>query len=411
MATAKNKKILSDWGEKQNPNLFEMTINDIDVPITNIISLSVREYAYKTLPTIEIAIGGGSTWEEFSPVQEGQIIKLKMSANKESALTIDTEFEVVTYNISRVDKGISSSNTVITILGSFKANKILGNISSKSYPKMTSSDVITQIGDELEIEVDAKISSNDKMTWYRLNQSYYDFINTIIQKSHVGEDDAPFIYIDALGKLNYNSFRSAVSNSIKLTGYHYPTLGQYPLGELDGVIFSNFSVQDKSGFINKYGGNGSAYSYYDLDDIITYEIDPSIINSGLVQIENKTSEDYGKPSKHNIFGALNPNVYEEYFHSIARNEYIRMTLLSTNVVITVDANQKVKLMDKININVMSSLGEKHVQNETYSGSYIITGIVHSINHIDNYSMHLILSRNGTNKNKTYGEYTSSLKEV
>jgi hypothetical protein len=406
----KNYKLNSEFAEKQRPNKFELFIDSINVPIINVINLNVREYAYSFLPIIELTLGDVFLWSEYNPIQEGQIIKLTLGSDKDSDPVIETEFEIVSFSHDQFQTGIIDSKTATTILGSFKANKIIGDIDSKSYKDMTATEVINTLGTELEVDVNVKIDSQDKMTWYRLNQSYMEFLNTILSKTNVGDNDAPFIYFDSKGILNFSSLKTALDNDIKITLEQIPALSDYPINGDDKIAFSSYSVQDKSGFVNKFGGNKTTYSYYDLEDLKNEEFDTDTVNTGLVELENKTKASEGITSRHIIFGSLNPSVHPDYFQSQTRNQYIRQTILSSNTIIPIPANSNIALLDKLYVQVKTAEAKQGVNN-VYSGDYLVVGIVHNINKSDNYSMFLVLARDGQNKTKSYNEYSSSLIEV
>ena len=67
-------------------------------------------------------------------------------------------------------------------------------------------------------------------------------------------------------------------------------------------------------------------------------------------------------------------------------------------------------MDKVFVKIKTAEA-KQGTNDVYSGEYIITGIVHNINKDSQYTMILVLSRNGMNKTKSFNEYSSKLIEV
>ena len=410
MSVAQQAKLNSEKGENTRPNLFEMKINKMDVPLMVIQQLVVREYAYSLLPIMELTISDEFLWSEYNPIQEGHEINITMGSTKDSDPTIKTVFEIISFEHKQVQTGLNGSSTITIILGTFKANQIIGDIDSKAYKNMTATKVIESLATELKVPVDIKIQSQDKMTWWRLNQSYLDFFNLLVNKSFPGDNDTPFIYFDTMGKLNFTSLKTALNSNIKVLAHQNPTLANRPDENETYVNFTSYYVKDQSGFTNKFGGNKTTFSYYDTENIITKEFNSDNIDTNLVKITNKTELSKGKTSKHIIYGLLNPSVYPNYFDAQAGNQYIKQTFLTTSTVITIPAHSNIKLFDKIYV-VIKTASAKQGINEVYSGNYIITGIVHVINNKESYSMTLVLSRDGQNKSNLWDQYKSKLIEV
>lgn len=406
----KNVRLKSDLQNAQEYNKLELYIDGVNFPLTSITQLVIREYAFSIVPTLELTLIDDFALSEMNPLQEGQEIKVNMAINRNSEDIIENTFEIVSfiYSAKPISQHANRANVVIS--AALKANSIIGNLGHKSYPSMTSSEVVAAIAeDDLELEYEIKKDSDDKMNWYRLDQTLNQFICDINNKASVGDNDCPFIYIDRNGKLIYNTLRAALDNDIK-KNFSQDAKGS-KLGVLadDENFFSTYNLVDASGFVNKiYGGNAVAYSYYDMNDTIYKQID-EIESTGLSDFKNKTKDNINKPSNHFAFGTENISLYQGYYQAISRNYYLKNTLLSTSNVIKVQPDKDINLMDVINIKILSSK-DRNQEAEPFSGKYLVTGIVHTISPGTNYSMNLVLSRDGHNKTLDYKRFESKLKE-
>ncbi len=405
----KNVRLKSDLQSGQEYNKLELYIDGVNFPIAAITNLVIREYAFSSIPTLELTLVDDFALSEINPLQEGQEIRVNVSINKDSDDIIENSFEIVSYSYSAKPISQHASRANVVISAAFKANSILGNLGNKSYPSMTSSEVITQVANYLDLDYEIKKSTKDKMNWYRLDSSYNNFIQDLNNKGSAGEQDCPFIYIDRNGKLIYNTLRSALDNDIKKTIEQDSKSSKLSVVGDNTNFFSTYNLVDASGFINKfYGGNATHYSYYNMNDIVKKKI-PEIESTGLTDYKNKTINNINKSSKHFGFSTQNISLYDGYYEAQTRNYYLRNTILGTSNVINIQPDKDINLLDIINIKILSSK-DRNQEAEPFSGKYIVTGIVHSISPNTRYSMYLVLSRDGQNKTLDYKRFESKLKE-
>jgi hypothetical protein len=405
----KNVRLKSDLQTGYDYNKLELYIDGVNFPLTAVQSLVIREYAFSLVPLLEIVLVDDFALSEMNPLQEGQEIKVNMGINRTTEDIIENTFEIVSFNYSAKPISQHANRANVVISAAFKANDIIGNLGDKSFPSMTSSEVLEQIANDLDLEFAIKKSTKDKMNWYRFDQTYCEFINDLTNKSDAGDNDCPFIYIDRAGTLNYNTLRTALDQGVK-KNFEQDSKSSKVAALAEGVnFFSSYNLIDSSGLSNKLlGGNGVAYSYYDTNKIVNGQI-VEIEDTGLVDYKNKTISNINKPSKHLAFGTQNSTLYDGYYKTLARNYYLRNTILSTSNIINVQPDKDIKLMDVINIKILSSK-DRNQEAEPFSGRYIVTGIVHSISPNARYSMNLVLSRDGQNKTLDYRRFESKLKE-
>lgn len=174
-------------------NKLELYIDGVNFPLKSIQSLVIREYAFSLVPILELTLVDDYALSEINPLQEGQEIKVNLSINKETKDIIKNTYEIVsfTYAAKPVSQHASRANVVIS--AAFKANAIIGNLDDKSFPSMTSSEVVKQVATDLNLKFEIKKDTQDKMNWYRFDQTYSEFMDDLTNKSSAGDDDCPFI--------------------------------------------------------------------------------------------------------------------------------------------------------------------------------------------------------------------------
>lgn len=405
----KNVRLESELQVGYYYNKLELYIDGVNFPLKAIQSLIIREYAFSLVPVLELTLVDDFALSEMNPLQEGQEIKVNLSVNKESDDIIKNTYEIVSFKYAAKPISQHASRANVMISAAFKANAIIGNLDDTSFPSMTSSEVVKQVATDLKLKFEIKKDTQDKMNWYRFDQTYSEFMNDLTNKSSSGDDDCPFVYIDRNGKLVYNTLRAALSNDVKKNFVQDAKGAKLAATSKEVNFFSDYTLIDSSGLSNKLmGGNGVAYSYYDGQDIVQDQIS-EITDTGLADYKNKTMTNVNKPSKHLAFGTQNSSLHSTYYETIARNYYLRNTVLSTSIIINAQPDEDIQLMDIINIKILSGV-YRNQEAEPFSGKYIVTGIVHAVAPNARYSMHLVLSRDGHNKTLDYKRFESKLKE-
>tara|TARA_R110001606_G_scaffold88448_5_gene199266 strand:- start:12906 stop:14147 length:1242 start_codon:yes stop_codon:yes gene_type:complete len=405
----KDVRLKSDLQNGQDYNKLELYIDGVNFPLSAIISLVIREYVFSTIPTLELTLIDDYALSEMNPLQEGQEIKVNMAINKNADDIVENVFEIVSFNYSAKPVSQHANRANVVISAAFKANALIGNLGNKSYPSTTSSGVVKDIAGDLGIKFEILKDTKDKMNWYRLDQTYNEFMSVLNNKGSAGDNDCPFIYINRNGKLIYNTLRTALDNDIKKNFTQDSKSAQLAALGSDENFFSSYNLIDASGFANKImGGNAVVYSYYDMDNTVYKQIG-EIETTELGDFKNKTIDNINKPSKHFAFGTQNISLFDGYYEAIARNYYLRNTILSTSIIINAQPDGDINLFDVINIKILSSK-DRNQEAEPFSGRYLVTGIVHAVTPNARSSMWLVLSRDGQNKTLDYKRFESKLKE-
>jgi len=398
---ARGKKSLYD---------LKLYIDSKELPWNNIKSLTIREYVYDVIPRFKLSFTDDGFFSTDNPLCENQIIEIIASYSDSGKNIINQKFKIVTYERTNLSSNVDNVYIFVVegiIYTDAKVNRTLYN---KSYKQKTFSEVVENIASLSGINSNVEITSKDRMNWFQTNKSNTSFLNESIYKSSVGDNDTPFCYIDRHSVLNYTSLQTAVKKDTNLILTYSPT--EMSKGNIDNNstqrYFTSYTYTDLSGYFNTYGGgNGIKYSYYNESDFVTKN-SAEYKSSGLTKYINKVNDSV--QTQYLQFGTYNQgNLYEDYFDTLVRNQILRGSILSNNLVISAQPNHY-NLLDKINIEIKSKSSSSNVQKPN-SGNYLIGGIVHNFSNSGQYAQMLVCFRDGMDGADTYNNFVNPLKKA
>lgn len=409
MKQTENISIGKVQGKESLYNL-KIYIDGKEIPWNNVRSLTVREYIYDMIPRFKLSFTDDGFFTTDNPLCENQIIEVIASYSDTGKNIINQKFKIISYEQIVLSSNIDNLYlfSVEGILHS--AAKINKEIYNKSYKQKTFSEVVEQIASNSSLTSNIAIQSKDRMNWFQTNKSYVAFLNESIYKSSVGDNDAPFCYIDRHGTLNYSSIQTSNKKSSDLILSYSPT--EVSKGNKENNTsqryFTSYTYTDLSGYFNTYGGgNGIKYSYYNESDFVTKD-SKEYKSSGLTKFINKNKDSV--QTKYLQFGTYNQgNLYEGYFDTLVRNQILRGSILSNNLVISAQPNHY-NLLDKINIEIKGKKSTSNVQKPN-SGNYLIGGIVHNFSNSGQYAQMLVCFRDGMDGADTYENFVNPLKKA
>jgi hypothetical protein len=248
----------------------------------------------------------------------------------------------------------------------------------KSFPKLTSMDVLLEVSQNLNLGFSTNDkSTNDIMTWICPNYSYYDFIHEVVARSYKDDESSFFdVWIDSYYNLNFINMGSQFSYEgiikdkvVYIPGYTNRGLNvdmnipgaSTPASVSANILLTNKGVPGESPFlINGYtltsraGSNSNSMGYittigfyddvaevdqpyskyiqYDIESITSDNVKPgSMLQKGRVR-----SNDYKEETRKEWLGVLNRDsngngVHENFLHAkyqnlINQNDTTKMTL-------------------------------------------------------------------------------------
>ena len=372
----------------------------------NIISIVVKEFVFEFLPTVELILKYDPSIFEQYALEDNDIFTIYLSNSPSNKNVFKIDCMIHDYKISVVGDDRAKA---IQITGIIKCKNMF-ILQTKSYPKKTSKDVLIDvaINSGLNLSIGSissqigDLQTNDRMTWYQLNQNNYDFIKHVLKRAYV-HDDCPLLYGDHNGDLIYTTINKEINKKEgKIAKFSVENFSDWQPPDNDTTIWYNsYEIINLQGTINKETNYGVKNEYYNL--ISESEVSFSkFIKMTDYSFIDKTYRDEKNPNKNNVFnyygGIYNSkNMYsEKYFESYVRNYFLRNNLFGMSVEINVNSFSEINLFDKILLNI-NSQNYKVGNDSYYSGVYLVTGIIYTVSMNGIFQKRVYLSRNGYNK--------------
>jgi len=246
------------------------------------------------------------------------------------------------------------------------------------------------------------------MTWLQLNQSNYDFINHVMERSYKANDTI-FCYCDINKNLNMTSLKTEINKTPLNARYDIKnyTKDRFDNTEDENTIwFNSYDYTNISGYNNKKNNYGVSYSYYDLEK---ENIDSITQDTSLLAEKTLKSSDYVGNIVKDFNMVLQNNVYSDFSKAIVQNKYLKTNFFSFSISININPLSQVKLFDVLNVLIpsMPNYVEQEI-NDIYSGKYIVGANVYSVGRNNIFQKQLVLFRDGMDDSK-YTEKKSNNK--
>ena len=355
----------------------------------------IRESVFDILPRLELILNDDGIFSDLNPINSGTEIVVVVSLG-ENEDVIRQVFEVVSHSYFP-DSLMDNKMVIHSINAIFKATEFMAKNYSDVFSKMTFGDTLDHIANKTGVNTNKKLKTKDVMDWYIFNESPLDYLTTATQKSYVGDNDCPLVYVDRHGDLCLDSIKTASTQSNKIYLYKDPIKALTEINEEDVSYFSTYSYLDISSLINKVdGGVGFSSMYYDGDGIKTDEIRMRDGYGLTDRINISKGEDIDRV-KQIYYGLQDSSLHQNYFKAISINSYIRNRFFSSPFVVSCKANTNINLLSKIDVQFIRDSVDSSSVNLTYSGDYLVGSITHQLGNLGTYSMVLALFRDGQNE--------------
>lgn len=395
MANAQDDNV---QGQIQGQQYYcRIKINEQEIQSDNIIGLTIREWVNEILPRLELQLMNQGYLLETHPIVDGDIISVLLAKNKDTEAALTMDFVVSDFNLA-----VQADNRkiVLNISGYLKVDDFFAPIKTRSFKNKKSQEVLSTIANEsgLKFKNPQNINTNDKMTWYQINKTNYDFIPHILSRSYI-QNDVLLYYANTNNEMILTSLKKELKKQDSIIAkYDIDKYNRSVLSDEDSknVWFSSYDLTNVCSYFNRIIGYGAEYTYNNNDDgseVYEQFKDEDKITDYIFRQKSLN----GQNVFNSTFGAYNnKNLYNEnYFGSFVKNYYLLATHLSCSLVININSLSTVKLFDKINL-MLPSLLDNSIS-DPYSGLYIIGGITHFVSKGGMYQKMLSLHRNGINK--------------
>lgn len=400
----------------QAPNFFsEVSVEGYQIPPNNIMYCSVKENIFDVVCKLELHILDSGVFTELTPLHDGKIFSVKISKNKKEEY-INYEFKTENFTIERTDIG-NGMYSLIKIVGVQKDKNLFYPMRTKSHGKKTTAAILEEVLTP-SYKVENRIKSRDVQTWLQINQSDFDFIKHLKEKSYVQDNDLMFCYTKRDGKSVITSLKNELSrqkDSKFLVIYDPKKYEDRGLGDIvtqevekdkasvkkNVIYFKSFSFTDNTATVSKRDTYGLEWTYFDVDN--------SSFNKGSVSDSLNPLTTHGRRSKDGAgqtvdsvnFVYQTTNVHEKYIDSKMSNMYYNNLFFSSSLTLMVGGNEKVELFDKVEVKFPSQLDASISKNVSIdhvnSGEYIIGSIQSKVSKGGRFIQVLTLFRAGFNK--------------
>ena len=424
MNTKKTDIILSENTDNNNNNKkfhTKVVLKNFEIPPMSITKLVIREWAFETLPKMELTFEDAGTYMDKYPIADGDVISIEISTTDQMDPLVG-EYQVESHEIINVGDA-NEGGTIIEVVAVLKNKDIYGLIQNRSFPKKSSAEVITQIMEENGIETDVKIESKDFMTWLQINKTNKEFMDEVLNRAYVKENDLVLSYTETNNITTYTTLNTSIGSDptfILAFSQEYGVIEapkeakkiKYDNKEYDAIYYADYEYYDISPISNKMGGNGARISFFDIETEQLVNMDSVDDNIKLTNNSLKHKDNVGKIYDYETRRYIEQNdgdgnVHGNYLQSMLQNKRKHNDFFSTYMTVITYPNTKLRLMDKIIFTIPCS--ESDMSDYVHSGEYIVGGMTHDLDGNGFYTTKLFLYSNGINANKSLmEEYQNNL---
>lgn len=383
-----------------NTTLTQVYINGEQVVIKSIKLLIVRESIFELVPRMELHfMDSTSRFSTLIPLQDRTEITVKLSTSVQSGIFIEQTFELQDYDITELPNN-NFKFYFIRLTARLKCKTLIEKVRTRAFPKMNSSEVIKQIGEEHGLKVNVNVNTKDQMTWLQYNIPDSSMIQHCLDRSYVDDTDSLFSYVDRNGELNVTSMHTQLKKPVKTKmRYVNGPIEELSIGNNDYIKskknylnYFSMSRKDISSSMNEFGAYKTEYTYYDTTE--SFEDKPiqftaktldsnsdGIILLGTYPLKNKNYRN--NTTLNTTYGLKTKNMHSNYFEGKAGNLFGKCSDLSSYLDISImlgqqaseyleDSEMHIKLFDIIELEIpVANLSDL---NPTHSGKYFVGSI-------------------------------------
>lgn len=374
----------------------KVTIKKIELLPQNITVLNIRESIFDLLPVLDMSFLDNGIFSEKYPFEDEDVISIELSRSNKDAVPISMEFTLQDYTINNRD-GDNMNLVDINITAIMKNSGLFYPVKTRSFANKTSVDVLKSIALEIGFNPSVKISTSDSMIWRQVNQNNYGMVFETMKRAFKSED-AILTGVTRSKDFIITSLKTELKNksSKKVIYDPFNTISDIePIQEKkETYYFNNFDIKNISGMVNKTIGYGVKYSYFNFKDNFDKQITSDFHD--LTQFSSKNKNNIGKIVRNDSSYFLNElNVHRNYYVALAQNEYYIKDFFKICLIVYMRPTDKINLFDKIDV-TFPSFENNELTNQTLSGEYLVSTIVHQASKAGHYRMVLTLFRNGMN---------------
>lgn len=371
-----------------------LKIKGHEIASSNIISLTIKEWVVSVLPKLEVIVADLGNIIETITLEDSDDIEVILAKDSSSEDRLSMVFSFSDYSIN-----IQNDNRmqIVNIVGYLKCENMF-QLQNRGFAKVTSTDIFSKIARECGLNFinPYNITTNDRMNWYQLNKTNFEFLKHVLKRSYI-YDDVGFLYADHTNSLIFTSLNREIDKKDNIVAKFDVEKTEFKGDTNDSnIYFNSYDVINMSGYFNKINNYGVTVQYYDMEKPVSLQYSKFKKMTDNSFINKKYN---GKLAYNLNWGQYNNlNLYsEKYYESLVRNDFLIANFFGYSVMLQINANENVSLFDKINVVIPSMLSGE--SNEVLSGMYLVGGIIHNITNGNIYRKMISLHRNGNNSSQ------------
>ncbi|MFW6272821.1 MAG: hypothetical protein ACOC2U_03475 [bacterium] len=378
----------------------QLKIDDIEIMPLNVMHISIREWIIDLVPRLHLALKDDGMLTELFQLKSNKNITVVLGKYENDENSIKASFSLHDYKIEPVG---NNQLFMIEITALLDISNFYSPIYNRAFQSKTSLECFSQISGEcgLTLKKSTNLSVFDKMTWYQINQTNFQFLKHVLNRSF-RSNDVLFGYVDIKNNLNFKSIELEQNNRNIKADYDHINFAKNEFNdkEDENIIWYNYyNVINISGTNNKINNNGVKYGYYNLSS----KQEDSVFDNSSKFADKSFTDSQSNVDYYNSI--VQNNVHNNYARSIAQNKYLKTKLFGYALTLNINPIINVNLLDNVSVKVPSVGIHTTAQNinDRMSGRYFIGGIVYSAGKNKTYTKQLILFRDGYNE-KNEQEY-------
>jgi len=407
--------------EQMNVNCnIDLYIEEDKVDPKNINRLVIREWVFdeQRIPRIDLVILDDGFFSDARYPYQGKTITVNVKRDLSEATDsyLSSSFKILNTSWKKSQEDSIGSVSTLIISGLLEMTDPFLDIAKNIYEDQSTTEIIKSLAGELGVGFINNLKSNDKMNWIaRAYTPKLQYIDYLVKRSWIADDDCFLLYFDTKKNLNYSSLKTSIDNSVRKSTVYDTDMAiintkkelvkkgieKFKFDEQDImsiVWYTNLEQKNIAGtnFCENYGF-GVTYWWVDIDSGQYSFTDPSKNGTTLQKTSkyfnsydtfNFTNEDPNEIAQQAIFGNYIEyfnykqieNVFgKEYYYSSIHRENIITSFASNAVVIEMNPTVEVNLLDVLYLDVPSNIpSAPDNKNAVIGGEYVVCGIIHLI---------------------------------
>lgn len=344
----------------------EIDIGDAPMPATpNLVdSINIVEGFGQAVPVLEMYLYDqtGSLADDFALMEGKRIV---VNIGKSADQTTKREFRVFAF--TSMDTHVGPMLRVVCILDAYKY--IAENV-SKAFSG-TSADAIRRVASECGLQYDGPDSAADEMIWLNVCQNYLSFTEDVALHGYTGKKSCMYRALDTKKRLIYKDLFSQLSLAPKNRLMHNAVPG-----DSSDFIVRELNSVSKGGVVSHWFNYGHAQYEHDLSGktVETLKVNAPI-TTGFPVHEVRDEFKYSRKEMtwpdSGTKAAKAGNVHRNYRQAYYQNKRF-YALFTDSLSCLVDQFTDMDIVYPVKLEHMDLKLGDFVQNERYSGAYLLT---------------------------------------